>query len=144
MEHYTNADLFFVTSQCFICFHTLHRSESCPQWSLVTLFCKHLDDPHRESFVFSFCPLADDCVQGGMLTVLGWLRLVNERLRGRRRSKISSSDGQRPLQEVRLVGIFRRTILVIKHGLHQMRSCLQLSCYESRLAECGGRRRGFY
>jgi hypothetical protein len=35
------------------------------------LFCKRLDDPHRESIFlhFGFAELADDGVQDGMLTV---------------------------------------------------------------------------
>jgi hypothetical protein len=27
----SDADLFFATNRCFICFHALHRSEVCPQ-----------------------------------------------------------------------------------------------------------------
>jgi hypothetical protein len=50
-----DADLFFATNHCFVCHHALHRSESCPQRSLGMLFCKHLDDPHRE-FLSCVCP----------------------------------------------------------------------------------------
>jgi hypothetical protein len=81
-----DADFFFATSHCFVCHHALHRSESCPQCSLGFLFCKRLDDPHRESFVFGHCLPADDCVQGGMLNALVWLRLGHERQSGRLRS----------------------------------------------------------
>jgi hypothetical protein len=42
-----DADLFFATNRCFICHHSMHRTESCPQRSLGMLFCKRLDDPHR-------------------------------------------------------------------------------------------------
>jgi hypothetical protein len=54
LSHLTgpDTDLFFTTSHCFICHHALHRSESCPQRSLGTLFCKCLDDPHHTSSCF--------------------------------------------------------------------------------------------
>jgi hypothetical protein len=43
-----DADLFFATNRCFICYHALHRSENCPHRSLGMLFCKCLDDPHSK------------------------------------------------------------------------------------------------
>jgi hypothetical protein len=44
-----DADLFFATNRCFVCYHAVHRTESCPQRSLGMLFCKRLDNPHRTS-----------------------------------------------------------------------------------------------
>jgi hypothetical protein len=44
-----DVDLLFATNRCFVCLHALHQAESCPQCSLEMLFCKRLDDPHRES-----------------------------------------------------------------------------------------------
>jgi hypothetical protein len=86
LSHLTgpDADLFFATSRCFICHHALHCSESCPQRSLGMLFCKRLDNPHREflSCVW-LCLLADDHMQGGMLNALVWLQLGSGRPSGR-------------------------------------------------------------
>jgi hypothetical protein len=62
-----DADLFFATSCCFVCHHAVHRTESCPQCSLGMLFCKRLDDPHRESIPCFFTDLANDGIQDGML-----------------------------------------------------------------------------
>jgi hypothetical protein len=66
-----DADLFFATNRCFVCHHTVHRTENCPQRSIGMLFCKRLDNPHREfpSCVFGVADLADDGIQGGMLIV---------------------------------------------------------------------------
>jgi hypothetical protein len=64
-----DADLFFATNRCFVCHHAVHRTESCPQCSLGMLFCKCLDDPHRESISCFFMDLANDGIQDGMLIV---------------------------------------------------------------------------
>jgi hypothetical protein len=64
-----DADLFFATNRCFVCHHAVHRTDSCPQRSLGMLFCKRLDDPHRESVSCFFTDLVDDGVQDGMLIV---------------------------------------------------------------------------
>jgi hypothetical protein len=53
----SDADLFFATNRCFICFHALHRSAVCPQSSLGMLFCKRLDDPHRTCLLYRFVDL---------------------------------------------------------------------------------------
>jgi hypothetical protein len=114
-----DADLFFATSHCFVCHHALYHSESCPQCSLGTLFCKRLDDPHRELFSCVWlCLLADDRMQGGTLTALVWLRLGSERPSGR----VRKDSGKRLLHQVMLVGIFQRTIFASRGGLLQMLS----------------------
>jgi hypothetical protein len=77
-----NADLFFVTNRCFICHHALHRSESCPQHSLGTLFCKRLDDPHCASFsciLVLVCWLIIVCRVGCSLPWLGCCSSNNKR-----------------------------------------------------------------
>jgi hypothetical protein len=51
----SDADLFFATNRCYICFHALHHSEVCPQRSLGMLFCKRLDDPHRACLFILIC-----------------------------------------------------------------------------------------
>jgi hypothetical protein len=68
-EHDT--DLFFTTSCCFICHHTLHRSEACSQCSYGFLFCKRLTDPHRElTHSLLVTSLSDVRAQSGMQSVL--------------------------------------------------------------------------
>jgi hypothetical protein len=57
-----DVDLFFATNRCFACHHAVHHTENCPQRSLGMLFCKYLDDPHRESISCFFTDLADDGV----------------------------------------------------------------------------------
>jgi hypothetical protein len=71
LSHLTgpDADLFFATNRCFVCHHTVHRTESCPQRSLGMLFCKRLNDPHRESISCFFTDLANDGIQDGILIV---------------------------------------------------------------------------
>jgi hypothetical protein len=64
LSHLTgpDADLFFATNRCFVCHHAVHRTESCPQRSLGMLFCKRLDDPHREFISCVSFGVADDGV----------------------------------------------------------------------------------
>jgi hypothetical protein len=52
-----DADLFFATNHCFVCHHALHRTENCPQRNIGMLFCKRLDDPHREFVLCVFVAL---------------------------------------------------------------------------------------
>jgi hypothetical protein len=52
-----DADLFFATNCCFMCHHTLHCTENCPQRNIGMLFCKRLDDPHREFVLCVFVAL---------------------------------------------------------------------------------------
>jgi hypothetical protein len=85
-EH--DADLFFAMSHCFICHHTLHRSEACSQCSYAFLFCKRLTDPHRELTSSLFVTsLSDVRVQSGMRSVLvlppHYLERPSERPRNR-------------------------------------------------------------
>jgi hypothetical protein len=67
--------------------------------------------------VFGRHLLADDCVQGGMHTVLVWLRLVCERPSGRIKNRVIMNDGQQLLhQAIPVVGISLPMILVVKRG----------------------------
>jgi hypothetical protein len=63
-----NADLFFATNRCFVCHHTLHCTENCPQRSIGMLFCKRLDDPHRESIPCVLALLMMVCRMGCSLS----------------------------------------------------------------------------
>jgi hypothetical protein len=46
-----NADLFFCLGRCFICHFAMHCIEVCPKRGFGMLFCKRLDNPHREWLV---------------------------------------------------------------------------------------------
>jgi hypothetical protein len=71
------------------------------------------------SLVFGSRLLADNCMQGGTLTALVWLRLGCGRPSKRRRSRVITNGVRRPLRQAILVGISQRTILVIRGGLLQ-------------------------
>jgi hypothetical protein len=66
LSHLTgpNANLFFATNRCFVCHHSVHCTESCPQCSLGMLFCKRLDDPHRKSICYVLTLLMMACRMG--------------------------------------------------------------------------------
>jgi hypothetical protein len=114
----SNADLFFATNRCFICFHSLHRSEVCPQRSLGMLFCKRLDDPHRACLSVSICVfLMFGSSQDGMRTVPDWSSRRGGRQNGRRKNK----SNRRPLPIApMMVGVLLRVTI---GGLVQTNHC---------------------
>jgi hypothetical protein len=43
-----DANLLFCTGHCFVCHTATRRTEKCSVRGHHVLFCKRLDDPHRE------------------------------------------------------------------------------------------------
>jgi hypothetical protein len=68
-----DANLFFCSGRCFVCHFDTHRTKDCPKCGFGMLFCKCLDDPHREWFVVIIVP-SDNVVQNGTIVVQSWRR----------------------------------------------------------------------